>query len=325
MALSPRLDALQSAVLPLGEKQLEVRNRVRTRLENGTYPTEEVPCFCGEQDGFVLAKRDRYGLPVTTVLCPSCGLLRTSPRMNREATATFYGEDYRDLYNAAGNAEQLFTSCQRKGDFLQRNLAKLPGWEEIQVVFEVGCGAGGLLEPFQRTGRYAAGCDLGDEFLAAGRKRGLDLIQGTVDSLVEHCGKKADLICVMHVVEHFLDLEHEMKKLYDALNPGGWLVVEVPGLESITSAYHGDILLYLQNAHTFHFNATTLDFVLRASGFQVLSIDEQVLAFARRPTASEVVSRFAQRPHEEASRTLRFLADVERNFLQKNVAATPPV
>ena len=94
MVLSRRLRYVAESILMLNEEQVEVRDRIIQNLTDGTYAQQDVPCFCGEQDGFVIAERDRYGIPVKTVLCPVCGLLRTSPRMTEETTARFYDEDY---------------------------------------------------------------------------------------------------------------------------------------------------------------------------------------------------------------------------------------
>jgi len=314
MALSPRHRYSPRPAIALTEAQLAIRDRVIVRLQNGTYQLEPAPCPCGAlgDDDPIIAERDRYGLPVRTVLCPACGLLRTSPRLTEASTARFYDEDYRDLYTGVEVGPQgLFEDQRRRGEARLRRMGQLI--DGAQRVYEIGCGAGGLLAPFAREGKQVAGADLGSEYVEFGRKQGLDLIHGDADDLLAHTGQPADVVFLIHVLEHFLDLRTELDKLWRLLAPGGVLVVEVPGLDSIASTYRGDLQLYLQNAHTYHFCAQTLDDTLSAHGFDVAYVDESALALAVRPEGDTLPQR---RPHVSdpgtARNVLRFLADLER-------------
>ncbi|TPV95523.1 MAG: class I SAM-dependent methyltransferase [Myxococcales bacterium FL481] len=310
MALAPRLQWSPASAVRLDDSQVQVRDRVRQRLQNGTYPTESVPCICGDDGENVIAERDRYGLPVRTLLCLRCGLLRTSPRMTAEATARFYEEDYRGLYTSAGQtAAQLFEHQTRTGRAFYQRFRKLT--DRVDKVFEVGCGAGGFLLPFAEAGKVVAGVDLGSDYLEEGRRHGLNLVHGDAEALLERCGP-ADVVFALHVVEHFLDVPAELDRLRRLLTPGGILVIEVPGVRAIETAYRGDTLLYLQNAHTYHFTATTLQYTLNRCGFDVHYCDESALAVC---TASAANRREVPPPANEAQETMRYLAGLERNWL----------
>lgn len=292
MTLAPRFRYSPGPAVLLDEAQVEVRDRVIERMHRGDYPAENVPCFCGapvERDVLV-AERDRYGLPVRTVMCSRCGLLRSSPRLTAEATARFYDEDYRDLYTGeAVGAAGLFEQQRANGAARARRLAGLV--EGSDTIYEVGCGAGGLLEVFAGLGKRVAGADLGEEYLTYGRSRGLELVHGDAADLLAHTGEQADMVFLVHVLEHFLDLPTELGKLWRLLKPGGVLVVEVPGLWSVPSVYRGDLMLYLQNAHTYHFCGQTLDDVLSGCGFDVAYTDESALALAVRPETGDAPLR----------------------------------
>ena len=314
MALSPRLEWSAENTVPLSPEQRFVRDRVLSRLRDGTYATQEVPCLCGDPRGETIAERDRYGLPVRTLLCLRCGLLRTSPRMTQASTARFYDEDYRDLYKlSAGGSDELFAHQAKRGCMFRERLGSL--LDTVDTVFEVGCGAGGCLLPFAEAGKNVAGADLGSEYLAEGRRHGLQLVHGDADTLRQACGQ-ADLVFVLHVVEHFLEIPDELDRLRALLRPGGVLVVEVPGVRSIEDAYRGDILLYLQNAHTYHFTQTTLRHTLACNGFEVHYCDDSVLAICTPHTEDT-----AQVPAlvNEAGDTMRYLARLEREFVAARV------
>lgn len=318
VALSTRLEHSPQPWIRLSPGQLEARQRVLAKLADGTYEQESVPCFCGLPEAdLVIAERDRYGLPVRTALCQHCGILRTTPRMTADATARFYGDDYRDLYTGPGNVESLYESQVERGHGLVKLLTKL--LPQVDSVYEIGCGAGGLLTPFAQAGKRVAGVDLGDEYLAYGRQQGLDLVHGRAGDLLAHRGEAADLVLLLHVLEHYLDLSSSLDETLSIVKPGGLLLVEVPGLATIATGYHGDILRYLQNAHTYHFSGPTLRFVLERCGLEVLACTEDAIALCRRPPGPKAGSRVPP-PAGEAARNLRLLAELERKFLTKRAA-----
>lgn len=323
MTLSPRFAYSPTPAVRLTSEQLLVRDRVIERIQRGIYPTETVPCACGapEHADFVVAERDRYGLPVRTVLCSRCGLLRSTPRLTAAATAQFYDEDYRDLYTGEEIGPKGLFEDQR-----HRGLARAKVLERViataESVYEVGCGAGGLLDPFRALGKRVAGADLGSSYLEFGREQGLDLVQGDAADLLAHTGEPADIVFLIHVLEHFLDLPSELDKLWHLVKPGGVLVVEVPGVASIPTTYRGDLMLYLQNAHTYHFCGQTLSAVLNASGFDVAYADESAMALAIRPEHDEQPER---RPitatPQTAQRLLQTLVDLETERVRQRAAA----
>lgn len=315
MVLSQRLGPGTTATIHLTPEQYAVRDRILERLASGEYRLKSMPCFCGNVEGLVLAERDRYGLPVRTVLCQDCGLMRTDPYMDPETTRRFYEEDYRDLYSADGPT-LLFEGQRRKGEILGSRLMKIPG---IETVYDVGCGAGGLLMPFAEAGCEVAGCDYGEEHLAYGRARGLDLVQGSVGELLERRGgQQADLVMLMHVAEHFVDLRAELGAVIEAIKPGGLLMIEVPGVKSVhIGAYKGDLLRYLQNAHTFHFCGATLSWVARSLGLIVHTVDDLVLMLAQRPMEEDAGAAWVPPDPETVRGVLRYLGGLEREMLLK--------
>lgn len=323
-ALSPRLEQASVPVFPLSPRQLEAQQRVRRRLLEGSYPLEPVRCLCGAPAGgeVPVAASDRWGLPLATVLCSRCGLMRTSPRLTSEATARFYREDFQDLFcadaerglearQAAALAQQL-----RRGRRLVHELERL--LPTIHTVYEVGCGTGGNLLAFAEAGKRVAGCDLGGDFLPAGRAAGLDLCDGTASELLVHRGgERADLVLLLHVLEHFLDLRRDLAEVVELCRPGGLLLVEVPGIRAIPEGYGGDLQRYLQIPHNFHFTAATLRWVLERAGLEVLTVSEAALALARRPET--VVRRTVSPPEGEGRSVLRFLAGLEMRWLERRL------
>lgn len=282
MPLNARLDYSSEPVIPLNETQSDVRKDLLKKYQSGEIETHEVPCYCGDAGGQEIALKDRFGFPVRTVLCMRCGLLRTSPRMTPAAAALFYEKEYRELYEGFWRTvEARFEYDLRLGE---QRIALMPRlMSKVETVFDVGCAAGGMLQALKNIGKVTAGCDMDRRYLEYGRGKGLHLVEGGVKELIDDVGAPADLAVFFHVLEHFFDLKRELEEVVDAVRPGGFVLVLVPGLATVASNYRGDLLLYFQNAHNYHFSAPVLRYVLESVGVKVLTVKEEGFALIQRP------------------------------------------
>lgn len=278
--LSRRFANDRRATLELNEIQQGALSRHMLKVARGVYPTEEKPCpVCGEPGGEKLSEKDRYGVPLSVVICPRCGLIRTEPRMTQGAYTDFYQTDYREMYGGKEKPDAEFFEQQlrhgREIVALFESNGTIVGPDLLVV--EVGCGAGGILKAFQERGAKAIGCDLGEEFLAYGReKAGLDLRTGFLSDL--KLPGKVDIILYSHVIEHILDINHEIQCIKQALSDRGSVYIEIPSVKNINDAYRGDFLRLLQNAHTYHFSLQSLTNVMGINGFTRTYGDEYVHA-----------------------------------------------
>jgi SAM-dependent methyltransferase len=280
-----KLNGIQTAAL----------HRHLAKLEQGPYRLEAAPCpVCEASDDLVLAEKDRYGIPMRVVICRTCGLIRTDPRLTQEHFADFYDTEYRPLYGGHAAPDESFFNAQvAHGEQIAQHLqAAGCNVGPRRLVVEVGCGAGGILHAFRDQGADVVGCDLGDEYLQFGRaKHSLDLRRGVLADLdLRH---SADVIIYSHVLEHVLDLKGEIERIKHALTPGGCVYIEVPSVKNIHHGYRGDLLGLLQNAHTFHFTARTLVNVMSKHGFTAVTANEDVSAIFVRGQGQPIRSDFA--------------------------------
>jgi 2-polyprenyl-3-methyl-5-hydroxy-6-metoxy-1,4-benzoquinol methylase len=228
--------------------------------------------------------------------------------MDQASYAAFYNDEYRPLYGVDRNPYERLYERQhhrqgpRIAEFLTRSGVDLNG----KKVFEVGCGAGGILASLRdRHGCVVAGCDFGEEALAVGRRRGgLDLRPGDLCS--GGTPWPADVIIYSHVMEHILDPVAEGRAAAGFLAPGGVIYIEVPSIKNIRNAYRWDLLRYLQNAHTFHFSLATLGNIMSAAGLSLVRGTEEVKSIYEpsAPTGAVVIRDYAE--------TLRYLRETER-------------
>ncbi len=281
--LDSRYDDDQASTYVLNDIQTRARDAVIRKMESGAYRLEIYPCAtCGGDSFDIVAKKDRYGLPLSAAVCTSCGLLQTNPRMDTQSCKEFYEQEYRPLYvGKPGPDDQFFNGQILQGEriesFLESNM--ILDWRGLRVL-EVGCGAGGILSHFKSLGATVKGCDLGPEYLEYGREHHvLDLQKGPING-VDH-DAPYDLIIYSHVFEHVLDPLAELEEVKKLLAPQGRLFLEVPGIHNIRNNYRCDFLRLLQNAHVFHFTLSSLNHLLRRGGFQLVAGTEYVQAIYR--------------------------------------------
>lgn len=240
---------------------------------------ESAPCFCGSTEYKVVAKQDRYGIPVQTVICTQCALIRLEPRPSKAAYAEFYGsQEYRDLnrprHSLVTNKEEeelaLWNVQVRKAAQLQ-SLHWDHGYEKPKVVVDIGCHLGGMLQPFLQDGAEVYGVELNAEHRQKAANNGVIAVE-TIAELAA-MGVKADLVIMYDMIEHFTDL-NEVGQLRDIMGPESVVFIYTPGLFRVQFAGNSQI------AHTYYFCANTLHFVLDCLGFNIEYADETCHAFA---------------------------------------------
>jgi SAM-dependent methyltransferase len=260
--------------IQMTDRGKSAREAIIRCLEDGTYGLETVGCLCGCSNArdILVCTVDRYRIPHRTVLCSSCGLVRTNPRLTEKSYIHFYTHYYRALYERPGQtADSLFTlqagRAKLRADFVRKHIRVEKGGR----IIEIGCGGGWNLLPFRDMGCVAEGFDFDEDYLEAGRQKGLELYRGGVLEALRR-GKKCDLIILSHVLEHMLDPVLELNRLRQILSKNGHLYIEVPNLYEATSS----LPRYWQGAHTYSFVPGTLTSLLGKCSFRRVAIDHAI-------------------------------------------------
>ena len=152
---------------------------------------------------------------------------------------------------------------------------------KIEKVFEIGCGAGGILYPFYKTHKHVSGCDFGEKYLKYGQNKGLNLYQGEIDEN-KTPKKSQDLIILSHVMEHFNNPLQTMNEIIEYVKPGKYLLVEVPGLFNIPKRYFSP-LHYFQNAHVYNYYYYYLKVFFETLALEVIYGNERCTFILKKP------------------------------------------
>lgn len=256
---------------------MEVRDLVAGQIDCGFYKLEaQSCCICGDIDGDLVSERERFGLVNSTVLCTSCGLLRTDPALRPEDYAHFYYHSYRTLYFEEKYATDSFFELQKRGaqpiiEFLSKSIA-LPG---NSLMLDVGCGSGGMVRAFIDRGYRGIGIDYDVNYLQKGQEHNLDLREGNVFSFQN--AEKPRLVIYSHVLEHVHDPNIELQAVKKQIHDDGYLYVELPGIKrDLRAVYKADLIRFLHIAHLHHFTLKTLTNLLQRNGFEFVAGNENI-------------------------------------------------
>ncbi len=145
----------------------------------------------------------------------------------------------------------------------------LPDLRQSAPVLDLGCGRGELLLMLREAGVEAAGVD-GDAALAgAGRRRGLDVVEGDVLEVLQTLGEASrGSVTAFHLFEHLAPetLAAVLAEVRRVLRPGGLLIAECPNPHSLRV---GGSLFWQDPTHQRPLLPETLELFLRAAGFAV--------------------------------------------------------
>jgi len=241
-------------------------------MKDGTLPMEPLPCpgGCISTD-LAFDMGDRWGVPLTLKICERCGQMRTDPYFTEEALNRIYKEYYRKI-DLMYNEEEWIEHEIADAETAILNVRALMN-VDVKRVFEIGCGLGAGTNKIREMGYEAIGFDTNIE----DAKRLLP--ECRFEENWEDFDKKADLIILSQVFEHFRDPIEKAKKLRKLLNPGGILYITVPGLCAITEVYKNNFQSYLVFTHPYHYMMLNLVNVMNAAGLAYVAANESIQGY----------------------------------------------
>ena len=232
------------------------------KVKNGEIHTIFKPCLCSSVKFTKFLDKDRYGLWHPVVSCNGCGLVQANPRLTDEEFTKFYSSDlYRSIYDGDDFLDTSKTRYKNSNEIF-KTLEPLMIERNFTKVIEFGCGGGWNLLPFKLNDYEVVGYDYSYGLTKLGRgKYDLDLRQGSFGNLKDE--SNYDVRIVNHVVEHFTNLESNIKDLIRVLKPSGVMYIGVPTIDLITRGQ-------MQNAHTLYFTERTLCHYMEKFGLEIL-------------------------------------------------------
>lgn len=220
-------------------------------------------CNSDRRSHFDFASIEEHGDHLHYRICKRCGLVFQSPRMSEETLDQYYDSEYREsLQGSSGPTEKDLRMQHARATHL---LEFSSTWvKSIGKCLDVGSSSGALLETFQAAhGCEGIGIEPGHAYAEYSREGGFRVVADIQDLEKEH-ENSFDLIAMGHTLEHIPEPAEFLLELRERwLSPNGYLLLEVPNLYGHQS---------FERAHLFAFSKSTLQELLRRTGFQILDV-----------------------------------------------------
>lgn len=201
--------------------------------------------------------------------CDSCELVRVCPIPN----ISLYTNGY---INSTQSGEYLIRDkpwCKILAEEIVGFLSK----HELQAstVLDVGCNGGELVKQLNERGVKSEGCDVDPIAVAFGRSNELNLF--VQDLAQEPLKKKYGVIVLNHTLEHVEELEIVLRRVHDALYPGGLLYIRVPNYDGwIPKLMKENWGFLVPDQHVWQFTPQTLKrHVENAGSFRILELSSK--------------------------------------------------
>lgn len=200
-----------------------------------------------------------------------------------------FGTDFRPAWKIGILAAWLMPYQRANIDSFMRNLPKsMPG----QRLLDFGCGSGEFLLVARNLGWNVLGIDLDSKAVQVARDYGLEVLQGGIEQLINENVGKFDGITLSHVIEHVYEPRVLLEACRKLLNPGGWLWLETPNLDSEGHRYFGSNWRDLDPPrHLALFTNSSLKQLLIDAGFSKIETEPYRPVCNMVFTASDAISR----------------------------------
>ncbi|CAG0933524.1 putative S-adenosylmethionine-dependent methyltransferase/MSMEI_2290 [Planctomycetaceae bacterium] len=228
--------------------------------------------LCGKDDYDIVfekgvAQRSRI------VRCRHCSLMYSNPREADVDCVEIAQYDPEHVLDAIMNRSKWRLEKEalqvRDYESTRRYLAEL--FPQRGRLVEIGSGLGYLLDFFRKDGWTALGVEPNEGLCRYARQiLGVDARGGTIEQ-ARLDADFADVVTMIHVIEHVPDPAAVFREVFRVLRPGGCFVVETPRYDTLMLKLLGKRERSLScNGHIYFFTSETLKQMAAAAGFKLL-------------------------------------------------------
>ena len=210
-------------------------------------------CHKANQDKFTL-----NGLPL--IRCANCGLIR---REVFDISIVHY--ETLDAVDTPEKRKARFRNSIDRIKLFSRFVPRV-GW------CDVGTGEGIFLEVLSSSGGQGVGIEPSEESCKKAASHGVKIVGRTIEDIgIVTKMSKVRTISLFHVIEHVERPDYEIRRIYEALSPGGFLIIETPNIDSFVFRLRNykDPLIYPE--HFWYFSKKNLQTLLKQSGFCIIA------------------------------------------------------
>src|SRR4051794_5531867 len=209
------------------------------------------------------------------VVCPRCGAGVTFPDAGPEQLAAYYPSGYQAYEATSGGVLGLISRSIRAGQSF-RALRSQP-LSELRPLspgraLDVGCGRGDLGASLIERGWRVTGVEPSAEACEVASGRGIDTRHGDLSEAGLEPGSY-DAATLRHSLEHVTDPVADLRRVAEALRPGGLVLITVPNFGGWQARRFGSSWYHLDvPRHRVHFRPGSLSRALESAGLEPISL-----------------------------------------------------
>ena len=256
----------------MGQNNTEFAEKYITELE-------EVPCnACGGWDCEVIAERERFGLPLHTVICHNCGLIFINPRPSRNMYAEFYKSDYRKAVSGSDEGDEL--QFQKEVEIAKTVILPvfkklIPTWTP-KTIMELGSSYGGILDTHLKSFPGSVGFGI-EPLLKIGefarQRTGATIYTGMVEDFKPV--SKYDLVILSRTLNHTLDPHANLDKVREMLSEDGIFALTLQ--DPVSHLVHLPLETVSEMTHPYMFTRESVQHLLALSGLELVGYQDEYI------------------------------------------------
>lgn len=247
-------------------------------------------CNTTEFTHYMTSKKSKWfdGKHLKIKKCNNCGLAVASPRPDRNII-------YHDFLNGLDSADKAVARKMARPNVMvvheraiQHALKFQPN---AKTLFDMGCGAGTIMEAAKNNGLSAAGNDINKSAIKRLDELGFETYHGFTNEL-DLPKNKYDIVINFDYVEHSYEPYMDLIKCNEILKDDGILYLKTLYLDCPDHILKGYAYQLFGQGHYSYFPARTLCSMLYSAGFEIedLRLGQLIFITARKKRKPNAVS-----------------------------------
>lgn len=229
------------------------------------------PCFiCSSENQKPLFKKGGWQF----VSCKECGFVYVNPRLSEEDTALIYKESrwFEGKRCDDSIGKDYFTGETAYIERAKTDLDGIKNYIQRGSILDIGCGIGHFLSVAKADGWNVRGVEVSPFAGSVCKKKGLDVFIGNFND-VEYETDMFDVITASDVLEHIVDPNSFVEKVFRILKKNGIFVVSVPNVACLAArTKKSNWSQFIVPEHLNYFSSRTMELFLIKHNLKVLDI-----------------------------------------------------